>query len=310
MACTRSCAAASSCLRCSRLLLTDAASFQTAHGLLLLLELPRIQMLLAAPGSCSTPRCTSKPQFCRCRGNSVCSFFRLSRVYRVLALQLAIRRHRNMQKVHVRRFFIHMHHCGDDIFRPHKFCEKGFAFLKKAAGVLRGKLLKESTVRGHNKAAHMNSIFTHRFHQQEVVNTVLNSLGILCLLAVQVVIALAFAVINIRLEWLSCSRLLWLWIPPEPLELVHVQHQKRHGYCPCVAICAEDEQGFGLGLARELAEHPASAAASFPAFRIASALVVSPTSFGASMAPIKPLLALWISCRPAREPKCCTPRRL
>ena len=54
-----------------------------------------------------------------------------------IGVQSSIRRDRNMDKVHVRRFFIQMHHCGDEIFLPHKFRQKGFAFLEEASGVLR-----------------------------------------------------------------------------------------------------------------------------------------------------------------------------
>ena len=144
-----------------------------------------------------------------------------------------------MQKVHVRRFFIHMHHCGDNIFRPNKLCEKGFAFLKETPCFLRRETIKKRLVRGDDKPAHAHGVLSHGLDQQKLVNAVLNGLGILCLLAMQVVIALAFAVINIRVGVAFPLPVIVALNAPNRFffELVHVQHQKRHGYCPCVAIC-------------------------------------------------------------------------
>ena len=84
------------------------------------------------------------------------------------------------------------------------------------------------TVRGHNEAAHMHSIFAHSLDQQEVVNTVLNGLGILCLLLMQVVIALAFAVINIRVGLAFALSQIMTLNPSDGLffEFIHVQQQK------------------------------------------------------------------------------------
>ena len=54
-----------------------------------------------------------------------------------IRVQPIIRRHRNMQEVHMRRFFIHVNHCGYDVFRADKLCQERLAFLKKAFGILR-----------------------------------------------------------------------------------------------------------------------------------------------------------------------------
>ena len=70
-----------------------------------------------------------------------------------------------MQKVHVRRFFIHVNLCGNDVFRADKLREEGFAFLEKTSGFFRGELFKKRAVRGHDEAAHMHGVFPHGLHQ-------------------------------------------------------------------------------------------------------------------------------------------------
>lgn len=50
--------------------------------------------------------------------------------------QSAFPRDRNMQKMHVRRFFIHVNHYGNDIFRADEFREERFAFLEKPSSFL------------------------------------------------------------------------------------------------------------------------------------------------------------------------------
>lgn len=52
----------------------------------------------------------------------------------------------NVQKVHVRRFLIHMYHCGNNILLAHKIREEGFAFFKKAPRFLRAEPPEKFTV--------------------------------------------------------------------------------------------------------------------------------------------------------------------
>ena len=63
-----------------------------------------------------------------------------------LGVEASVSGYGNVQKVHVRCFFIHMHHCGDDIFLAHKFREKGFAFLKETPRFLRAEPPEKFTV--------------------------------------------------------------------------------------------------------------------------------------------------------------------
>ena len=50
-----------------------------------------------------------------------------------VGVESPVLRDRHMEKVHMRRLFIHVNHCGNDILRAHKFREKGFALLKKSS---------------------------------------------------------------------------------------------------------------------------------------------------------------------------------
>ena len=93
-----------------------------------------------------------------------------------VGVETSVRRHRYMQEVHVRRLFIHVNHCGNDILRAHKIREKGFALFKEASGVLRGKFLEKCAVRCDDKPAHAHGVLSHGLDQQKVVNAILNGL--------------------------------------------------------------------------------------------------------------------------------------
>ena len=85
-----------------------------------------------------------------------------------------------MEKVHMRRLFIHVNHCGNDILRPYKLGEKGFALLKESPGVLWRKALKKGAVGGNDKPAHAHGVLSHCFGQLKSVNAALNGLSIVC----------------------------------------------------------------------------------------------------------------------------------
>ena len=92
-----------------------------------------------------------------------------------------------------------MNHCGNDVFRADKLCEKRLAFLKKAPGILWGELFKKGAVRGHNQAAHTHGVLPHGLDQQEVVNAILDGLGVILGGGfMQIVVVAAPLVINIR----------------------------------------------------------------------------------------------------------------
>ncbi len=96
----------------------------------------------------------------------------------VLGAQSAIFGNRHMQKMHVRSFFIHVHHCRDDIFLADKFREIICRFFKKAPGFIRIERLKKRLVRTDDNSAHMHGIFPDSFHHQQVVNPVLDGLQV------------------------------------------------------------------------------------------------------------------------------------
>ena len=83
-----------------------------------------------------------------------------------------------MKKVHVRRFFIHMNHCRDDIFPADKIGEIGCGFLEKPPCLVLAEACKKRCVRTDNQAAHMNRIFAHSLDYEQVVNTILDSLRV------------------------------------------------------------------------------------------------------------------------------------
>ena len=81
---------------------------------------------------------------------------------------------------------------------PTKIGEKGFALFKETPGVLRGKFLEKRAVGGDDKPAHANGVLSHGLDQQEIVNTLLNSLGVVCRRGfVQLVVRRASVVVNI-----------------------------------------------------------------------------------------------------------------
>ena len=83
-----------------------------------------------------------------------------------------------MEEVHVRRFFVHVHHCGDDVFLADKICEIGCGFLEKASGFIGIEFVKKFFVRTDNQAAHMNRIFSDSLNHEQVVNAIFNGFGI------------------------------------------------------------------------------------------------------------------------------------
>lgn len=143
-----------------------------------------------------------------------------------------IRRHRYMKKVHVRRLFIHVDHCGNDILRAHKLREKGFALLKETPCFLRREPVKKRLVRSDDKPAHAYGVLSYGFDQQEVVNTILNAFGIVrCCGFVELVVHRASFVVNIGIA-------VALPFPPVMaldaaygflLEFVHMEYEIGHG---------------------------------------------------------------------------------
>ncbi len=83
-----------------------------------------------------------------------------------------------MKEVHVRRLFIHMHHCRDDVFLADKIREIGHSFLKKAFGFLLAHAGKERFVRTDNQAAQMHGILADSLDHEQIVNAVLDGLRV------------------------------------------------------------------------------------------------------------------------------------
>ncbi len=108
----------------------------------------------------------------------VLQFFERGFCVNIFGAQSAIWRNRHMQEVHMRRFFIHVHHCRDDIFLAYKFREILCRFLKKAPGFIGVEFVKKFLVRTDNQPAHMHSVLTHRLDHEQIVNSILDSLGI------------------------------------------------------------------------------------------------------------------------------------
>lgn len=137
-----------------------------------------------------------------------------------------------MKKVHVRRFFIHVHHRGNDIFRSHKIREKGLAFLKEASGFFWRKTFEKSAVRGDDKPAHMHGILSDSLAQLQIVNAPLDGLRVSCRgLVVQFVVVAAALIVDIRVGMaLAFTAIVTLNVSDGLfLELVHMQDEIRHG---------------------------------------------------------------------------------
>ena len=131
--------------------------------------------------------------------------------------------------MHVRRFFVHVNLCGNDVFRAYEVHQKRRAFLEKALGVLRCRLVKKRTVRGHDKAAHMHGVFPDRLDQQKVVNAILDYLGVVFRdVIAKLVVVPAPLVINIRVGMALALPLVVALNAADGLffELVHVQDEK------------------------------------------------------------------------------------
>ena len=73
-------------------------------------------------------------------------FFQTGAGIDAVGAESSVRRHRHMKEVHVRRLFIHVNHCGNDILRAHKLREKGFALLKETPCFLRREAIKKRLV--------------------------------------------------------------------------------------------------------------------------------------------------------------------
>ena len=137
-----------------------------------------------------------------------------------------------MKEVHVRRLFIHVNHCGNDILHAHKLREKGFALLKETPCFLRRETIKKRLVRGDDKPAHAHGVLSHGLDQQKLVNAILNGLGIVQRGGfVQLVVRRASVIVNIGVA-------VALPLPPVValdaaygllLEFVHVEYEIGHG---------------------------------------------------------------------------------
>ena len=78
----------------------------------------------------------------------------------------------------MRRFFIHMNHCRDDVFPADKICEIGRGFLEKTSGFLLAHAGKERFVRTDNQTAHVNRIFSDSLDHEQIVNAILDGLRV------------------------------------------------------------------------------------------------------------------------------------
>ena len=104
---------------------------QVVPGFLLLLELSRIQMLFRGTGLLLHAALDIEATALQIGGQLGLQPFQTGTGINAVGAEFPVRRDRHMKKVHVRRFFIHMHHGQDDVFLADKIREVGCGFLKK-----------------------------------------------------------------------------------------------------------------------------------------------------------------------------------
>ena len=130
----------------------------------------------------------------------------------------------------------------------------------------------------------MHGVFPHGLDQQEVINAILDNLGIVPGgVIAKLVIRRAPLVINIRVAVALPLPLVVALDAPDGLffEFIHVQYKKRHGYCSGVSMCIRSDRA---RISPRMASGPSvSARTLFPTSSTARALAGSPTSFGGSI---------------------------
>ena len=148
------------------------------HHFLLLLEFPGIQMFFCRAFLLFHTTFDLEATILQMPRQFVLQFPERGLGVDILGAKPSIRRHRHMKEVHVRRLFIHMHHCRDDIFPADKIGEIGRSFRKKASDFLLAHAGKERFVRTDNQATHMHGILADNLDHEQIVNAILDGLRV------------------------------------------------------------------------------------------------------------------------------------
>ena len=138
-------------------------------------KLPGIQMLLGRALLLLHTTLNEEATFLQTYGQFILQLLERGLGVNVLGAQAAILRDGHMEKVHMRRFLVHVNHCRDDIFLSDKLGEISGCLLKKALGLVGVELVKKLPVRAYDKAAHMHRVLTHRLDHEQVVMTLPHS---------------------------------------------------------------------------------------------------------------------------------------
>ena len=151
---------------------------QVVQGFLLLLELTRIQMLFRRTGLLLDAALNVETPALQIEGQVSLQFFQTGAGIDAVGAESSVWRYRHMKKVHVRRFFIHVYHCRNDIFLADKICEIGCGFLEKPSGFVFAHAGKEHLVRTDNQTAQMHGVLAHSLDHEQVVNAILDGLHV------------------------------------------------------------------------------------------------------------------------------------
>ena len=111
--------------------------FQIVKRFLLLLELSRVQMLFRRSRLLFNAALQAESLALQIGWKLGLQFFETFPRIDFVRVQASIRRNRDMQKMHVRRFLVHVDFCGNDVFRAHKLRKELFAFLEKTFCMVR-----------------------------------------------------------------------------------------------------------------------------------------------------------------------------
>lgn len=137
----------------------------------------------------------------------------------------------------------------------------------------------------------MHGVFSHGFDQQEVINAILNGLGIVFgSVIAKLVISRAPLIVDIRVGMALTLPLVVALDATDGffLEFIHVQDEKRHGYCSGVNDSSKPEKM--CSSPRIFSGFFERKSGLLPACSTASAFAGSPISLGGSMWSLNPLL--------------------
>ena len=131
----------------------------------------------------------------------------------------------------------------------------------------------------------MHGVLSHGFHQQKVINAILDSFGVIFGGGfVQIVVVGASLVINIRVGMTFTLPVVVALDAAHGFlfEFIHMQDKKGHGYCLLAPVTASSRPDREPISPRMFSGLSVSLRVLFPASSTARALVGSPTSFGGS----------------------------